>query len=119
MIIWNCLIASAARRNNMSTKLIQLKDSTLVEVQVSDDEAEKISGGFASRVDATVETIKPLLIKICEPITEAWEEINQKATLEQAEVEIGLAFETEGNLYITKSTAAANIKVTLTLKPKM
>ena len=101
----------------MATKLIQLKDSTLIEVQVSNDEAERISGGFASRVDTTVETIKPLLIKICEPITEVWEEINQRATLAQAEVEIGLAFETEGNLYITKSTAAANIKIKLVLKP--
>ena len=103
----------------MPTKLIQLKDSTLIEIQVSSGEAEKISGGFASRVDSTVETIKPLLIKVCRPITDAWEEVNQKATLEQAEVEIGLAFETEGNLYITKSTATANIKVKLILKPMM
>lgn len=102
----------------MGTKLIQLDDGTLVEVQVPDDQAEQISGGFAERVDATFDKVKPLLIKACKPIAETWKELNQDVNIEQAEVEIGLGFEGEGNLYITRSVMSANLKVKLTLKPQ-
>lgn len=102
----------------MATRLIRLEDGTLVEAQVPADQAEQISGGLAKRVDTTFEKIKPLLLKTCKPIAESWQELNRDVTIEQAEVEIGLAFEAEGNLYVTKSTAAANLVVKLVLKPK-
>lgn len=102
----------------MGNKLIRLDDGTLVEVQVPDNQAEQISGGFANRVDATFAQIKPLLLKTCQPIAESWKELNQNVDIEQAEIELGLAFEAEGNLYVTKSTLSANIKVKLVIKPK-
>jgi hypothetical protein len=43
--------------------------------------------------------------------------MNKEMEIEQAEVEIGFSFEAEGNLYITKSKASANLTVKLTLKP--
>jgi phage gp36-like protein len=101
----------------MATKLIQLNDDTLVEVEVLEDKAEEISGGLADRVSSTFDQIKPLLIKICSPIAETWHEINKDVTIDQAEVEIGFAFEIEGNVYITKSKAEANLTVKLVLKP--
>lgn len=102
----------------MSTKLIQLNDGTLVEVEIPSDQPRQISGGFADQVNANFEKIQPLLIKICRPIAAAWEEINQDMNIEEAEVELGLSFEGEGNLYITKMKANANLTVKLTLKPK-
>lgn len=39
-------------------------------------------------------------------------------SIEQAEVELGLSFEGEGNLFVTKSTLGANLKIKLILKPK-
>jgi hypothetical protein len=38
--------------------------------------------------------------------------------IEQAEVEIGLSFEGQGNLYVAKSAIGANLTVKLVLKPK-
>jgi Trypsin-co-occurring domain 1 len=38
--------------------------------------------------------------------------------IDQAEVQLSLSFEAEGNLYITKSKANANMTVKLVLKPK-
>ena len=102
----------------MSTKLIELKDGTLVEIEVPQDQARQISGGFADKVDSTVDKIKPLLLKICKPITSAWKEINKDMNVEGAEVELGLGFEGEGNVYVTKAKASANITVKLILKPK-
>ena len=101
----------------MSTRLIELEDGTLVEVQVPDEQVEQISGGFAKRVDATFAQSKPLIIKTCKPIAESWQILNQDVQVQKAEVEIGLSFEGEGNLYVTRSTASANLKIRLTLAP--
>lgn len=102
----------------MMTQLIRLNDETLVEVEIASDITEPISGGSARRVDATFDEIAPLLVKTCRPIAAAWTEISQIAKIDSAEIELGLSFEAEGNLYIAKSKAGANLKVKLTLKEK-
>jgi hypothetical protein len=102
----------------MPTKLIELEDGTLVEVEVAADQARQISGGLADKVSSTFDTIQPVLVKVCRPITAAWYEINQDMSIEQAEIELGLSFESEGNLYVTKAKANANLTVKLVLKPK-
>ncbi|NEP44654.1 MAG: hypothetical protein F6K35_37745 [Okeania sp. SIO2H7] len=106
----------------MANQLIELDDGTLVEVELPEGQAQEISGGFAKRVNATFANIRPLILKTCHPIAAAWkelrEELGQEMTIEEAEVELGLSFEGEGNLYVTKSKATANITVKLILKPK-
>ena len=103
----------------MATKLIKFKDGTLVEVEVSENQAKQIAGSFSDRVDGTFDKIKPILVRTCRPIMEAWEELNQEMILEQAEVEIGFSFEAEGNIYVTKLKASSNLTVKLILKPKV
>jgi hypothetical protein len=105
-------------KQNMATKLIRLDDGTLVEVEVSPEQAQPISGGLADRVNETFDKIRPILVRTCRPIAAAWAEISQEMEIEQAEVQIGLSFEGEGNLYVTKSKAGANLVVKLVLKPK-
>lgn len=102
----------------MATKLIELEDGTLVEIEVPPDQAQQISGGFAERVGATFDKIQPILVRTCRPIIAAWRELNQDMDIEQAEVVLGLSFEGEGNLYVTKTSAEANLTVKLVLKPK-
>lgn len=102
----------------MATKLIELEDGTLVEVDIQGEQIQQISGGIAEKVCSTFDSIRPLLVKTCRPIASAWEELNKEMNIEQAEVEIGVSFEGEGNLYVTKSKAGANLTITLTLKPK-
>jgi Trypsin-co-occurring domain 1 len=104
----------------MATKLIQLEDGTLVEVTVQPNQAQPISGGFAGSPikDSTFDKIRPILLRVCRPIAAAWDEINQEMNIEQAEVSLGFAFEGEGNLYLVKSKATANLAVKLVLKPK-
>lgn len=100
----------------MNTKLIQLEDGILVEVDVTENQARQISRRLADKVDATCEKIKPILINVSRSIMDAWGDINREITIEKAEVEIGLSFEGEGSLYITKSKAGANLTVKLVLK---
>jgi hypothetical protein len=102
----------------MATKLIRLDDGTLVEVEVQEGEFQEIAGGVADRVDASVDKIKPVLIKVCESITSAWKEMNQDMLIEKTEIELGLSFECEGNIYVTKAKAGANLVIKLVLNPK-
>ncbi len=102
----------------MATKLIELEDGTLVEIEASPDEGfVPIAGSAADKVEAAFDKIKPLMVKVIKPVYAAWKEINQEMHVEEAQVEVGLSFEGEGNLYITKAKAGANVTVSFTLKP--
>ena len=50
------------------------------------------------------------------PVSSAWSEISKEVHIEQAEVELGLSFEGEGNIYITKAKAGAKLNIKLTIK---
>lgn len=102
----------------MATKLVQLDDGTLIEVEALSNQVQEISGGFADKVSANFDKIRPILIKTCRPLIDAWNELNKEMSIQQAEIEVGLSFEGEGNLYITKSKAGANLTIKLVLKPK-
>lgn len=102
----------------MGTKLIRLEDGSLVEVEVSGDEVQQIAGSLADKVDATIDKIKPILLKTCQPIVAAVKDLREDVDLEQVEVEVGLSFDAEGNIYITKTKFGANVLVRMTLKNK-
>ena len=65
-----------------------------------------------------VDKIKPIIMNAIRPLSSAWKEISQELYIDQAEVELGLSFEGEGNIYITKAKAGANLNIKLTLKSK-
>ena len=104
----------------MSKKLIELANGLLMEVDVPQSEIEMISGGsdMVEKVNKSMDTVKEMLIKSVEPITQAYEVLNQDIVLEKAEVEIGIGFSAEGNIFIAKGNASANLKVKLVLSPK-
>jgi hypothetical protein len=102
----------------MASKLIKLEDGTLVEVEVAGDEVQQISGGLAEKVDATIDKMKPVLLKTCQPIVAAVKDLCEDVDLEQVEVEVGLSFDIEGNIYVTKAKFGANVLVRMTLKSK-
>lgn len=101
----------------MSSKLIQLEDGVFVEVEVPEKQSRQLAGNFADKVHANLDKIKPILTSVVQPIVATWNEINQDMVLEQAEAEVGLRFDFEGNVYITKASASANITIRLVLKP--
>jgi len=101
----------------MPSQLIELDDGTFVEIEVPGNSIEPISGGSADKVNATLEKIKPVLTNACKPILSAWEALDSSLALEQAQIELGIGFEAEGNLYITKAKGNANLVIKLTVKP--
>lgn len=101
----------------MNTKLIELEDGVLVEIEVPPDQAQQISGGLAERIGARFDNIQSVLVRIGQPIIAAWRELSKEVEIEKAEVEVGLSFEGEGNLYITRAKSGANLSVKLILQP--
>lgn len=102
----------------MATRLIELRNQIVVEAEISSKEAEAISSGSIRRVESSFDQIQPVLISISNSIGTAWKNINSSLDVEQAEIELGLSFNAEGNIFVTKATANANLKVKLVIKPK-
>lgn len=102
----------------MASKLIELDDGVLVEIETPENDLQQISGGSADRVSNAIEVIKPVLQKACKPIAEVWQELNQEMDVSEATVEIGLGFEAEGNVFIAKGKTNASLSISLKLKPK-
>lgn len=100
----------------MTTRLIELADGTLVEITVLGDGVQEISGRLAERVNSTTDRILPVLVNACRPVAAAWRELNKEMVIKEAEIEFGLSFEGEGNVYITRAMAGANLVVKITLK---
>ena len=100
----------------MTTRLIRLQDGTLIEVETQLGEPSQISSGAAKRVLETLDVIQPILVNACRPVIAAWKDLNKETTVEKAELELGLSFEGEGNIYITKVKGGANLTVKLTLR---
>ncbi len=101
----------------MPTKLIRLDYDVLIEVEVPGTQLEPLSGGVADRVTSTLDQVRPIIEKVCRPVVAAWRELNREMFIEEAEIELGLSFEGEGNIYVTKTKAAANLTITLKLRP--
>ncbi len=101
----------------MTTKLIRLEDGVLVEVEIPGSQFEPLSGGVADKVSSALEVMKPILHKVCQPMIQFWNEINKDVQIDEIDIELGLGFEGEGNLFITKSSMNANITITIKLKP--
>jgi len=104
----------------MSKKLIELENGLMMEVEVPESEIEMISGGddMVSKVQASMGTVETMLIQSVQPIINTYNTLNKEVTLERAEVEIGIGFSAEGNVFIAKGSASANLKVKLVLSPK-
>jgi hypothetical protein len=101
----------------MTTKLIRLKDGLLVEVETTAKDAQQIASKQMKEVEETIDSISPILIKVCSPVLAAWKELNKDMNIAEAEIELGLSFEGEGNIFVTKAKAGANLSIKLILKP--
>jgi hypothetical protein len=100
----------------MPSKLIELEDGILVEVEAETGHSREISGGFAEKVNAALDQVQPIMIKACRPILAMCRELEKDDQVESAEVELGFSFEAEGNIYLAKVKSGANIVVKLRIK---
>ena len=98
-----------------NTKVITLADGLRVEVDLEDGrEAVATVGELAARGWDQVESI---VRHITGPFVNVYKDLANEASVSEIEVEIGLAFEAEGGIFIVKSKGSASLNLTIKLKP--
>lgn len=98
-----------------TTEIIALPDGLQVEVDVADGRrAVSTVGDLASKGWDQVESV---LRHITGPFVNVYKDLAKDASISEIGVEIGLAFEASGSIFVVKSGASANLKVSIKLKP--
>jgi hypothetical protein len=101
----------------MATKLVRFTDGVLVEVGFNRDMEQPIAGTTAQKLSkAFKEVIQPVLKNVCAPVAEALKNMATEVKITESEVELGLDFETEGNLFIAKLRGEATLTVKITFR---
>jgi hypothetical protein len=105
----------------MATRFLELDDGVIVEIGGPDDAREEMHTSTAERVDTTMEIVGTMLRRILAPIGDAFNGLQQSLAvpieLSEAEVEIGLSFSAEGNLFVAKSKAEGTLHVKVSFRP--
>lgn len=100
----------------MPTRLIRLADGVLVEVETAPGAFHPIAAGSAvDAVDAAIDKASGTILKVCQSLATAVKNVSSTVHVSEVEAEVGLAFEAEGNLYITKAKTTASITVRITM----
>ncbi len=102
----------------MGSALIQLEDGILVEVETSENDPQKVSGGMVRHVQASLDQISPIMTAVVAAITRSWHEIEEDMDVHSASVELGLNFEGEGTVYIAKAKVGSTLTLKLEFTPK-
>ena len=102
----------------MSKRFIRI-EGLLVEVEESDSNASAVADDDNTRTirDGDLGQIRTTLTTIVRHLKDSWGEINQDMRIKEADVEISLGFEAEGNIFVAKGKASSQLKVTLKLEP--
>lgn len=100
------------------SKLVQMKlgDSTIL-VEAADEDLRLVSTGnsvLTAADKAYAELVQNEIVENCRVLVGAFETLkDQPLAPSKANVEFGLQFTGEGNIYLVKVSAQASIKVTL------
>ena len=93
----------------MASRLIELQDGFLVEVEAAEDQPQQIAASVADRVEGALDDVQALLQRAVKPVTAVWDELNRDLTISQVEINLALGFAAEGNLFIARGTGNANV----------
>jgi hypothetical protein len=94
-----------------------MKGDVLVEV-ARPDATLPVAGTGADKVEASFEAAVKRLEPVLAPVVTAVQGSIARSGVKQAEVTLAFSFTAEGNLFLTKATAEANLEVKLTFEAK-
>ena len=102
----------------MASKLVELSDGTMLEVEVPESQLQQISGGAVEQVQQAMSAIEPILLRACQPVANVFNELNKDMSVSEVTVDVGLGFAAEGNFFIAKGKTNASLSIKLKLTPK-
>jgi hypothetical protein len=65
-----------------------------------------------------MDSIRPLLLRVVQPIADAWNDLSEHVVLKQVELEVGFGIETSGNFFVASTKGNVNLSVKLVLARK-
>ncbi len=104
----------------MATELVQIENGFLIEVEESkpSNKPRPFSSGKDTRaIENRLSEAKEIIVKAVSNIIPAWDELAGKVKVESAEIEMGLGFEANGNIFIVQGKAKANLSIKLKISP--
>lgn len=101
----------------MPSAVVGLNDGVFVEVEIPEDQVQLAGNAIQKQLDQSLDQIGSLSKKIVNSVSESLQSLADLVNLETIEVEYGISFSGEGNVYITKLSGSMNLKVKLQLKP--
>ena len=100
------------------TKVIPLEGDLSVEVKLDQDALEKLSSDpLASKLGKGMALIRDAIQILAVEAAESARELRHKFDLTELEIEAGLGFQAEGNVFLVKGSGNANLKVKFKIKP--
>lgn len=94
-------------------------DGPLVEVEMTlPDTREASSGTFVKVVNRGFEDVLNTLRSIVVPFSDTWKELSKEVEISESTLKVSLGVTAEGNFYIAKGGASANLEISLKLTPK-
>ena len=101
----------------MAHQLVELDGgqnrTVLVAVDVPEELVQRTSAGNGAidRIDRSFSEVKQLIVQCCEPLTDAFEQLNQSTNARHAEAEFGISFTLKGSVYLVECSSQASLKV--------
>jgi len=94
-------------------------DGPLVEVDVDVPAAQRASAGMVFQIvnkgfDDIITTLRSIVV----PLTQVWRELSKEVEISESTVKLSLGVTGEGQFFVAKGSAKANLDVEIKLKPR-
>lgn len=98
-----------------NTEIITLPDGPQVEVDIADGRrAVSTVGELATKGWNQIESV---VRQVTGPFVNIYKDLSKEASISEISVDIGLAFEAGGSIFVVKTSGTANLRVSIKLKP--
>jgi hypothetical protein len=104
----------------MTTKFLELDDDVLVEIAAPAELRDEMHSSTAEHVSTTMEMVAAKIGDIVRPLgdsfTHLYDALDVPVAVDSAEVELGVSFSAEGQVFIAKAKAEGTLKVKVVFK---
>lgn len=96
------------------SKLIELADGVVVEIESAPGEVQR-AGALPDKVQRNLEGVRDLATTVVKSTFADFAKFGDAVGVESLEIEFGISFGVEGNVYLAKASSTANLTVKVTL----
>jgi hypothetical protein len=104
----------------MATKFLELGDGIFVEIAAPEELREEMHTSTAERVSTTMRSVASMVKDVVRPLadsfTNLYEALDVPIAVDAAEVELGVSFSAEGQIFVAKTKGEGTLKLKVVFK---